>query len=82
MEQMLDYKGFRGTVETSEEDACMFGRVAGIDDLVSYEGTTMTELRQSFEEAVEHYLDTRREFGGNVAEASRRRVAAPGEGKA
>ncbi len=80
MEQMLDYKGFRGTVETSEEDGCMFGRVAGIDDLVSYEGTTMTELRQSFEEAVEHYLETCGALG-QPAEASRRRAAAPGEGK-
>ena len=34
----MTYKGYTGTVEYSEEDGCLFGRIAGICDTISYEG--------------------------------------------
>lgn len=53
----MQYKGYTGTVEYSEEDNCLFGRLAGIDDIISYEGESITEIRQAFHDAVDDYLE-------------------------
>lgn len=53
---LLHYKGYIGTVEYSAEDHCLFGKLAYIRDLVSYEATTVRLLEKSFREAVEDYL--------------------------
>lgn len=56
MKNAMTYKGYAGTVEYSEEDACLFGRIAGIRDIISYEGESVTDIRAAFEEAVDDYL--------------------------
>ena len=33
MKNAMTYKGYAGTVEYSEEDNILFGRIAGIDDI-------------------------------------------------
>lgn len=57
MKNIMTYKGYAGTVEYSEPDEILFGRIAGIDDIVSYEGESVSELRESFQEAVDDYLE-------------------------
>ena len=57
MNNILRYKDFIATVQFSEEDESFIGRVEGIDSVVSFEGQTVYELKQAFEEAVESYLD-------------------------
>ena len=53
----MEYKGFVGTVEYSEEDGRFFGKVLeNGNNLVAYEGQTEEELRKDFEEAVEGIL--------------------------
>lgn len=52
----LNYKGYKGTVDFSEADGVFYGKVEGVEGLVSYEGKTIPELTHSFEEAVEDYL--------------------------
>ena len=56
MKDVLCTKGFLGSVHYSEADDCFFGRIEGIDDLVTFEGRTTEELRAAFQEAVEDYL--------------------------
>ena len=56
MKNLMKYKGHTGTVEYSEKDACLFGRLVGIDDIISYEGESVSEIRQAFHEAVDDYL--------------------------
>ena len=63
MKNAMGYKGYIGTVEYSEEDGCLFGRIAGIRDIISYEGESVAEIRQSFEEAVDDYLEHCAETG-------------------
>jgi predicted HicB family RNase H-like nuclease len=46
------------TVHFSAEDEVFYGKIIGINDLVSFEGTTVKELKIAFEEAVEDYLET------------------------
>lgn len=54
---VLKYKGYTGSVEFSEEDNCLFGKVQGLHNtLISYEGETIDEIRADFEGAVDDYL--------------------------
>ncbi len=53
----LKYKGYTGSVEYSEEDNCLYGKVQGLTkDCITYEGNNVDELRHDFEEAVDCYL--------------------------
>lgn len=52
----MKYKGYTGTVECSEEDGCLFGRLIGVNDIISYEGESVAEIQQAFREAVDDYL--------------------------
>ncbi len=61
----LDYKGFKGTIEWSDEDNCFFGRVLNVKGSVSYEGSTLEELEKDFHEAVDDYISCREELGMN-----------------
>lgn len=56
MKNTMTYKGYTGTVEFSEEDGCLFGRVIGINDIISYEGQSIPEIRQDFQEMIDWYL--------------------------
>ncbi|HEY7745809.1 MAG TPA: type II toxin-antitoxin system HicB family antitoxin [Desulfuromonadales bacterium] len=58
MKDMMRYRNYFGSVHYSDEDRVFFGRVEFIRALVSYEGTDVTSLRLSFEEAVDDYLET------------------------
>ena len=44
MNNTMEYRGYVGSVEFSEEDGIFYGKVMGIRALVSYEGTTAKEL--------------------------------------
>ena len=54
---MMEYKGYYAHIEYSDEDNCFFGTIAGIADVVSFEGNSTEELKEAFTEAVEDYLD-------------------------
>lgn len=54
----LEYKGYKGTVEYSKSDDCLFGKVVGMHkDLILYEGNTIVELRADFEAGIDSYLE-------------------------
>ena len=57
MSDMMEYKGYSGSVEYSLTDNVLFGKVLGIKGLISYEGESIQSLRQDFEEAVDDYLE-------------------------
>lgn len=60
----LKYKGYSGTVEYSEEDNCLFGKVIGMNkNIISYEGKTIDELKADFEAGIDLYLDSCKERG-------------------
>ena len=56
MSSLLSYKNYNGTVEYSKEDNCLFGKVIGIKSLLSYEGDSVKELEQDFQNAIDTYL--------------------------
>lgn len=57
MKDVLRYKDFIGSVHFGAEDDCFFGRIEGIDDLVTFEGRDIEGLKRSFREAVEDYIE-------------------------
>lgn len=57
------YKGYDGSIEVSIEDNCLHGKILFITDLVTYEASTIDELKREFESAVDDYLKTCEEEG-------------------
>ena len=57
MNNMLEYKGYYGTVEFSSGDKTLFGSVIGVNSLISYEGDSVESLKQDFEETIDDYLE-------------------------
>ena len=54
---LLKYKGYTGSVDYSEEDNCLYGKVLGMSkDMITYEGQDVNELRKDFEGAIDDYL--------------------------
>ena len=56
MKNTMEYKGYTGSVEYSDEDGIFFGKVQFIRALISYEGSNAEELRKDFHDGVDDYL--------------------------
>lgn len=56
MSDLLNYKGYYGTVEYSAQDDCLFGKILGLTGLYLYEGNNIKELKRDFEQMVDDYL--------------------------
>ena len=54
----MTYRSYAARIEYSDEDSCFVGRVAGIQDIITFHGETVVQLRKAFHEAVDFYLDT------------------------
>lgn len=63
MKNIIEYKGYIGSVEFSQEDELFYGKVQGIRALISYEGTNASELVEDFHSAVDNYLALCQEEG-------------------
>ncbi len=56
MNSTMEYKGYFGSMEYSENDHVFFGKVQGIRSLISYDGATVDELENAFHDAVDDFL--------------------------
>jgi predicted HicB family RNase H-like nuclease len=63
MKDLLQYRDFIGSVHFSADDEVFFGKIEGINDLVTFEGTTVEEINNAFREAVDDYIDICKETG-------------------
>ncbi len=59
----MTYKGYAALVEFDAEDHIFAGRLVGIDDIVTFHGSSVEELEAAFREAVDHYLETSARIG-------------------
>ncbi len=46
-----------GSVHYSQSDEVFFGKIEGIDDLVTFEGQSVAQLKLAFHEAVHDYIE-------------------------
>jgi len=60
---MMTHKGYTGTVEFDDEAGIFHGEVLALRDVVTFQGTTVEELRQSFTGSVDDYLEFCQERG-------------------
>lgn len=63
MRDSLSYNGYVGSVHFNAEDEVFYGTIVGVDDLVTFEGTTVADLAASFRDAVEDYIALCRRIG-------------------
>lgn len=59
----MKYKGYVGHVKYDESAKIFFGRVIDIEDLVTFEGTSVEEIEQAFRDSVDDYLEFCKELG-------------------
>ena len=59
----MTYKGYLGSVAYSEDDDVFYGKIEGIDSLVNFEGSSVEELKSSFHDAVDDYIEFCKEAG-------------------
>ena len=60
---MMKYKGYTGHVEYDDEAKIFHGEVLGIKDVVTFQGTTVEEIEQTFKNSVDDYLAFCKERG-------------------
>ena len=53
---MMNYKGYTGKVEYDDEAGCFYGEIIGLRDVVTFKGTSVMELQESFKESIDDYL--------------------------
>lgn len=63
MSDLLEYKGYHGTVEYSAEDRILFGSVFGVNDSLNYHGSSLDELERSFHSCIDNYLSICEQIG-------------------
>ena len=52
----LFYKGFKGTVNFSEQEKLFYGKVADTDDLITFEGESIEALEKAFRYMIEEHI--------------------------
>lgn len=63
--KQIEYKGYKGSCEPDIENDSLFGKILFINDLITYEATTIAQLKQEFQLAVDGYLDMCKRIGRN-----------------
>ena len=58
MKNSMTYKGYTARIEFDDRDNIFVGRVLGIEDVISFHGTTVTALRTDLRHAIDFYLTT------------------------
>lgn len=58
MSNILEYKGYIGRIEFSAEDKIFHGKLEFINDLVTFEATSVEGLENEFKTAVDDYIET------------------------
>lgn len=60
---MFTYKGYTGHLEIDADAGILFGRVLDIKDVITFQGETIEEARQAFQDSVDDYLEFCIELG-------------------
>lgn len=63
MTNQLNYKGYTAIITFDADDRLFFGRLVGIEDIVTFHDETVDELVQAFEAAVDGYLEMSTKLG-------------------
>ena len=56
-DNIMEYKGYHGSVEYSATDRCFFGKILGIRSVILYEGNDVKTIEKDFHASVDEYLE-------------------------
>jgi predicted HicB family RNase H-like nuclease len=56
MKDVMKYKGFIGSVHYASEDRIFYGKIEGINDLITFEGSAVDELEEGFKYMVDEHI--------------------------
>ena len=63
MNSIMKYRGYWAEIKYSDEDECFCGKIEGLkNDLISFEGENVKELKKDFKDAIDNYLQTCKEL--------------------
>ena len=57
MRNMMKYKDFYASIHYEDETSTFWGKIEGIEDVISFEADTVDGLKEEFKEVVEEYLE-------------------------
>jgi predicted HicB family RNase H-like nuclease len=60
---MMEYRGCVGRVEYDDEQDIFHGEVINLNDVITFQGCSVDELRQAFQDSVDDYLELRASRG-------------------
>lgn len=63
MSSLLEYKGYHAKIVYDSEDDIFVGEVIGINDSLNFHGTSIVELKRSFVDSIENYLELCKSIG-------------------
>ena len=63
MRDVMECKGYFGSVHYNSDDEIFHGKIEGINDLVTFEGHSVAELKAAFMESVNDYIELCLEVG-------------------
>ncbi len=52
----MKYKGYCGDVVYDDDAELFHGEVIGLKDVITFQGTTVSEIEQAFKDSVDDYL--------------------------
>ena len=53
---MIEHKGYVGSFKFNEEKNLFDGKISNIEDLVTFQGKSVKEIQETFEDAVNEYI--------------------------
>lgn len=59
---MINYKGYIGHFCFDEKTNLFLGHVANTQDVITFEGASVTATRQAFQDAVDDYIKWRQKY--------------------
>lgn len=63
MANLIEYRGYHGTIEFSAEDNLFVGSVIGVRDCLNFHGSSVSEITNSFHDCIDGYLEMCKELG-------------------
>lgn len=60
---MMKYKGYKATISYDEDDNIFVGEVFGLNDSLNFHGTSIEELKASFHNCIDNYIDLCSQIG-------------------
>jgi predicted HicB family RNase H-like nuclease len=66
LKSMMEYKGYFAKIEFDDGANIFHGEVINLRDVITFEGETVKELKQAFQDSIDDYLDLARKEGKSL----------------